>query len=201
MDLHLPGLRTRLYPLIRQRVIDEARPIAERLRLWRMMGSSGLATTNFHGKEVSYRGVAFEGSPRQVFWSDFFEPFILAAARGTFEWVVEACRERNLNPMEYLVETRDLLQLLAEKTYDSMASIDRTLRGGGYPQKATPVKIAPKVSAMAKQINQLLVAFSHENPSAPPRPDGEGEILELKPTVYGLGVNLRALWRWLRRTN
>jgi hypothetical protein len=198
-DLHLPGLRTRLYPLIRQHVAEQARPIAERLQAWRMMSANGLATTNFYGKLVSYRGVSFEGSPRTVFWTGFFEPFILAAARSSFEWVAKTCRERHLNPGDHLVETRDLLHLLATRTYESMASIDQMLRGAGYPNEVTPVGIAPKINAMTRQINQLLVAFSRESSPTPSRPDPMDDILELKPNVHGFGVNLRALWRWLRR--
>jgi hypothetical protein len=163
------------------------------------MRAYGLATTNFHGKAVSYRGVAFENSPQRVFWSDFFEPFILAAARASFQWVVEACRERHLAPRDHLVEARDLLHLLVENTYESMASIDQVLRGGGYPASVSPVTIAPKVSAMRQQIDRLLVAFSHEGPTAPPGADRRDEIVEIKPNIFGLGLNVRALWRWLRR--
>ena|SRR2546425_5562182 len=78
--LQLPGPRTPLYPLIQQQVVEEARPLAERLQAWRMMASDrGLSTTDFHGKPIRYRGVRFKGSPRTVFWAGFFEPFVGSA--------------------------------------------------------------------------------------------------------------------------
>ena len=149
---------------------------------------------------MSYRGVSFEGSPRMVFWTDFFEPFILAAARSSFEWVRKTCHERNLNPGDCLVEARDLLRLLTAKTYESMALTDQVLRGAGHPNAVTSVEIAAKVRAMTQQIDQLLVAFSREGPPPPSQPNPKDEVLELKPNVFGLGINLRALWRRLRQT-
>jgi len=86
--IQLPEPRTPLYPLIQQRVAEAARPLAERLEAWRMMSSrAGLKTTNFNGKPVQYQGVTFDGTPRVVFWGEFFEPFMYDAARQSLEWV------------------------------------------------------------------------------------------------------------------
>jgi len=86
--IQLPEPRTPLYPLIQQRVAEAARPLAERLEEWRMMSSrAGLKTTNFNGKPVQYQGVTFDGTPRVVFWGEFFEPFMYDAARQSLEWV------------------------------------------------------------------------------------------------------------------
>ena len=80
--LQLPEPRTPLYPLIQQRVAETARPLTERLEAWRMMNSrASLRTSNFNGKPVSYQGVMFDGTHRDVFWGDFFEPFMFDAAR------------------------------------------------------------------------------------------------------------------------
>ena len=120
--VHLPEPRTPLYPLIEQRVAEAAHPLVDRLQAWGMMGAEiGVHTTDFHGTPVRYRGVKFEGSPRTVFWSGFFEPFTLAAARQTLEWVFARCREQHLEPEEYVAEAKSLLGLLAERMYEDMA--------------------------------------------------------------------------------
>ena len=72
-----------------------------------MMGV-GLDTTDFNGKPVRYHGIKFEGSPRDVFRSSFFEPFILAAARQTLEWTINCCRERHLEPRQYVAEANSV---------------------------------------------------------------------------------------------
>jgi len=77
-----------------------------------MMGSERLDTTDFHGKPVRYRGIKFEGSPCTVFWTGFFEPFIQDAARQSLEWIIECCRQRHLDPGDYLTETTSLLGVL-----------------------------------------------------------------------------------------
>jgi hypothetical protein len=101
----LPEPKTPLYPLIQQRVAEAARPLVDRLQAWRMMNTqAGVRTTNFHGKPVYYQGVTFDGTPRVVFWGDFFEPFLYDAARESLERVIESCRDRNLDAGEYLSE-------------------------------------------------------------------------------------------------
>jgi hypothetical protein len=130
--LQLPGPKTPLYPLIQQQVVDEARPLSERLQAWRLMHTDqGLSTTDFHGKPVRYRGVRFKGSPRTVFWAGFFEPFIVHAARQSLEWVIRCCRDRDLDPGQYLAEAKSLLNVLIERVYEEMVRTDQVLQGDG----------------------------------------------------------------------
>ena len=195
--VQLPEPRTPLYPLIQQRVAETARPLAERLEAWRMMNSrSSLRTSNFNGKSVSYQGILFDGTPRVVFWGDFFEPFMFDAARQSVEWVIEACRDRHLDASEYLPEAIALLSVLVTKTYEEMARTDQLLRGRGYPDSVAPVQVAHKVEAMKKRIADLAVALTHRGRSAP----SEQEILNLKPGWGGVSIDLKALWRrWFKR--
>jgi hypothetical protein len=200
--LQLPGPRTRLYPLIQQRVAEEAQPLFDRLQAWRMMSSgSGLATTDIHGKPVRYSGVKFQKTPRVVFWGGFFEPFISKAAQQSFQWTIDSCRERNLDATEYLAETRDLLGVLVEGVYGYMAKTDQLLRGEGFPDSISPTNVSPKIEAMKRSLDDLLVALTHSGPlptsSSPPA--DKKEILLLKPSIWGMGIDLKMLWyRWFR---
>ena len=105
-----------------------------------MNARASLRTSNFNGKPVSYQGVMFDGTPRVVFWGDFFEPFMFDAARHSLEWVIEACRDRHLDASEYLSEAVALLNLLVAKTYEEMAGTDQLLRGRGYPDSVARVQ-------------------------------------------------------------
>ena len=194
--LHLPEPRTPLYPLTEQRLTEAARPLVERLQAWKMMGV-GLNTTDFNGKPVRYHGVKFEGSPRDVFWSNFFEPFILDAARQTLEWVVDCCRERHLEPRQYVVEAKSLLALFTDGVYEDMARIDQNHRGGGYPHSVTPMDVSPKATAMKEQIDNLAVALTHSGKPAPSPSPASEEIFLCKSNLYGIGFDLKLLCRRL----
>jgi len=204
LPLELPGPRTGLYPLIQQRVAEEAQPIFDRLQAWRMMGSgTGLTTSDIHGKPVHYSGIKFEGShPRVVFWGGgFFEPFISKAAQQSLQWTIDSCRQRNLDAKEYLTETRDLLGLLVEGVYKHMARTDQLLRGGGFPDSISPVNVSPKIEAMKRRLDDLAAAMtlSGSLPKSSSSAD-KGEILQLKPSFGGVSIDLKALWhRWFKR--
>lgn len=157
-----------------------------------MMNSlASLRTSNFNGKAVSYQGVLFDGTPRVVFWGDFFEPFMLDAAKQSLEWVIEVCGHRHLDASEYLSEATALLNLLVVKTYEEMARTDQLLRGRGYPNSVAPVEVAHKVEAMKKRIGDLAVALTHRGRAAP----SQQEILNLRPGLWGVSIDLKALWR------
>ena len=163
-----------------------------------MMNSrASLKTTYFNGKPVSYQGVvAFDGAPRVVFWGEFFEPFMFDAARQSLQWVIQVCHDRHLDASEYLSEAMALLNLLVAKTYEAMARTDQILRGRGYPDSVSPVQVDPKVEAMKKRIADLAVALTHRGRAAP----SEQEVLNLRPGLWGITIDLKALWRrWFKR--
>lgn len=197
-SLQLPGSRPPLYPLIQQRVAEESQPIFDRLQAWRMMGSGpGLDITNIHGKPVRYSGIKFEGSPRVVFWSGFFEPFLSKAARESLQWTIDTCRERHLDAGEYVTETRDLLALLVERVYEHIVRTDQVLRGGGFPNTVAPVNVSSKVDATKRYLDDLVVALTHSGAPAPAPPSPGKEIFLLRPSFWGMGIDLKALWRRL----
>ena len=153
-----------MYPLIQKRVADAARPLAERLGAWRMMDARGsLRTMDFKGKSVSYQGVMFDGTPQVVFWSDFFEPFMVDAAQKSLEWVIQTCHDRHLDPTEYISETKKLLELLAVRAYEEMARTDQLRRGRGYPDSVSPRPIAHKIDEMKRRIGDLSAALTHRD--------------------------------------
>lgn len=182
--LQLPGPRTPLYPLIQQQVVEEARPLAERLQTWRIMDSDhGLSTTDFHGKPVRYRGVSFKGSPRTVFWANFFEPFIVHAARQSVEWVIHCCRDRSLDPGQYLAETKSLLDVLIERVYEEMVRIDQVLQGQGRPTSVTRVDVSHKVQVMKEGVDDLIVALTHSG-TAPSTPSDKERVSHRMVDVF-----------------
>ena len=158
-----------------------------------------LQITDFFGKPISYSGIRYECSPRDVFWAGLFEPFMIDAAKKLFAWVIDHCRFQNLEPTIYLVEARDLLRVYVEKTYRGMAETDRVLRGGGYPESVPLAPVDHEIKAMQSQIDDLLLAIAHSGKPSSTSDVSSSNVLKLEPNIYGIGFNLPALWQWLRK--
>lgn len=198
--LDLTGIRTPLYPLTRAKMLELERTISTLLGAWRMFPvQNQLEITNFYGKPISYRGIRYEGSPEDVFWAGLFEPFIIDAATALFQWVIAHCRSQNLDLAEYQVEARDLLKVFVEKTYRAMAETDRVLRGKGFPDSVPLKPVEHKIKGMQTHIDDLLHAMTHVGKGAPNDRPRSPKILKLEPSFYGIGINLPALWDWIRR--
>jgi hypothetical protein len=189
---------TALYPLIAEKVRTEFLPVKDRITAWRFFNSNGIDTTTRDGKRVSISGVKFSGSPQQVFWSGFFEPFMVSAASSTLQWVSDQCRERNLPASEYLEEAKLLIQDSVRTCYREIARTDQLLRGGGFPDSVQCRDVSQKTEQMVRYVDDLAVAIGHHVP-APAPPAAPDDIVELKPNFMGIGLNLNAAVRWFRR--
>lgn len=68
---------TPLYPTFRKRITDAFEQLdRQQVTPWAFMTAGPPFQVNrFDGTEVAYPGIKFEGSPREVFWSGYIEPF------------------------------------------------------------------------------------------------------------------------------
>jgi len=165
---------------------------------WRMFGAQWkLHVEDYYGKSIHYEGVRFEGSPQLVFWNGFIEPFLENGIIFTLRETYNDCFARNLPPQDYLAEARDLLRLWVEKTYRYMAQTDQALRAEGYPDSIQPVNVASKISSMHQYIDENIVAFTYKV-EKPIESRATRDIIEIKPNIYGIGLNLNELWRRFR---
>jgi hypothetical protein len=141
--------------------------------------------------------VKFSGSTKRIFRSGFFEPFIVAAATNTLNWLWEECVSRNLEPSAYFDEAKMLIRQLVITTYQDIARTDQLLRGEGFPDSVTPVDVTGKIAKMIEYVDSISTAIQHRvavRPVVLPTED----IIELRPNVVGIGINLNALFRWVR---
>jgi hypothetical protein len=188
-------MTTDLRPLIAAKIDELGRPVRDRIMKWRFFNANGVETTKADGSSVSIRGVKYAGTVPLIFWSGFFEPFMTNAASGTLKWVKEHCREDGIDPSPFLDEARELLHDFVRKTYAEIAKTDQLLRGEGFPDSVEPRNVADKQRAMCDYVDQLAKAYRLGQPI---RNSATGDIIELKPNVYGFGIDLRAAWRHWR---
>lgn len=191
-------MTTVLRPLTTQKIAEEARPLKDRIAAWRFFNVQGIKTTTCEGKQVAISGVKFEGSPKQVFWSGFFEPFMVAASTNTFQWLAEECIKRNLDSSVYFEEAKQLMHELVQEAYQEISQTDRLLCGEGFPSLIQPVDVSGKIEAMNRQVDSLAMAFQHRKALPSQISFPIEDIIELKPNIGGIGLNLNAFIRWVR---
>jgi hypothetical protein len=198
ITLELPGKRTPLYPVMRRYVHELDRITSEKLMKWRMFCSKwSLHVEDYYGKPIHYEGVKFEGSPRLVFWDRFIEPFLENGIVNALTKIHEECLSRNLDPGEYLEEMKELLRLWIQKTYIDMARTDQVLRGKGNPNSVQAVDVSSKISSMYEYLDIHSLAIMHRREKSGVI-EAKDDIVEIKPNIYGIGLNLNELWRHVR---
>lgn len=106
----------------------------------------------FDGTKISYQGTAFSGSPVEVFWCGFIEPYIEDESVKILEQAGNLAIECEISPELVVNEARYLLHVVVRRVYGKMAAVDRTLRGDGmnFPDKKD---VTSHIAAMSAYID------------------------------------------------
>ena len=128
-------MATPLFPTFEKRVNDSVNDlIAAQVTPWSfLMAGPPFQVKRFNGREISYQGVTFDGSPQQVFWSGYIEPFLEDLVVRELDFAVMACKEYKVDAGIVLSELQGLLLSGCNKVFARMADVDRRLRGKGSP--------------------------------------------------------------------
>lgn len=109
---------------------------------------------DYYGKEVSYQGIGFEGSPRHVFWGGYIEPFLEDITQRSIKETLRLASEKSQSANEPLLEVSNLLKSVAKRAYDRMADIDQRLLGKGFPEKVPRKSVDAEFARMENFIDQ-----------------------------------------------
>ena len=155
---------------------------------------------DFLGRIIQYKGVKFEGTPRQVFWGGFIEPFLEGVIAWGFQFALDHGKQRNLDVRSCILEARRTLSARISDVYRRMQDIDRRLLGKGYPETVPPHDISVAISLMNGKLDQY---YDSANQTASALDGNSGkpafsDALELKPGFSGISVDLKKLWEWIR---
>ena len=139
------------YSFIKERVELEFQKIEkDKVTPWAFfLSGKELRLTNFFGKEIYYSGIGFEGSPQEVFWKDFIQPFLQDITSRSFAETREFCITRGIELKQPIEETALLLKVGINRIYERMSDIDRRLRGKGIPNSVP--KYNPKAEIEASE--------------------------------------------------
>jgi hypothetical protein len=149
-----------LYPLITKLIGDEwVRLERNQITPWAFLTAGPpFRIKDFYGKQISYQGIGFEGSPSQVFWGRYIEPFLEDSVDRLVKETLRLCEEKREKPNEPLTELGGLLKSLAHRAYDRMVEIDQRLRGRGYPESVGRRRTDREFKRMEEFIDQRISA-------------------------------------------
>ncbi|MFY9260285.1 MAG: hypothetical protein WAO71_07235 [Gallionella sp.] len=171
----------------------------DKLTPWVFLNAGNkVSIVDFYGHAIQYQGVRFEGSPREVFWGGFVEPFLEDIFVWAFELALDRARKRNSDSRELILYTRECLTNGVNLIYKGMQKIDRNLRGNGFPDKITPRNISREINKMQIKLDEYrdstLVASKIKNEQTA---SGKfTDVVELKPGIFGFSFDLKKLWKW-----
>jgi hypothetical protein len=169
---------TPLYPTFRKRITDAFEQLdKQQVTPWAFMTAGPPFRVNqFDGRKIAYQGIEFEGSPREVFWSGYIEPFIEHLCSSEIETAVSMAKERDVDVRLLLPEIQELSTLGIRKVYEHMADIDQGLRGKGYPKSVGRQAVTHKVQCMETFVAERIQA---ELEMWKPKENAEFETVEL----------------------
>jgi hypothetical protein len=155
IGLEIDRGKTNLYPVINKFINDEWVTLyRDQIIPWSFLNSGNVfRCKDFYKKAISYQGVTFEGSPREVFWGRYIEPFLEDISYRAIDQTIRLCNEKGEILKEPLSETARLLKILVRKNYELMADVDQRLRGHGFPQNIAKRNVDSQIAEMDRFID------------------------------------------------
>ena len=166
---------THLYPILSKLIEDEwVKLDRNQITPWAFMTAGpAFRCKDFYGREIAYQGIKFEGSPRQVFWGRYIEPFLEDLVHRIVEETLRLASARKQNVQQPLAEVGSMLKSVAHRAYRRMADIDQRLRGEGFPNSVPKRSTDGELARMEQFIDQRIQAECAMAEPEPSMPAGE----------------------------
>ena len=153
-------MTTPLYPTFKKRIEDAIELLLQnQVTPWAFLNSGKpFRVKKFDGREIAYEGRGFEGSPQEVFWARYIEPFLEDLAVREIDAAVSLARERDVDAKLLLLEVQGLLRNGSRRVFARMAEIDQRLIGNGYPQNVPLRRVQHEALSMDRFIEERIHA-------------------------------------------
>lgn len=142
--------RSPAYSIIKQKLEREFRVLEEKqVTPWAFLNTGKpFRVAKFDGGFITYEGIKFAGSCRDVFWGSYIRFFLEDIVDRAFTETREFCIEHDIPRRLPLDETSSQLQLGCSRIYNRMADIDQRARGEGYPDSVSKKDVTHEVDRM-----------------------------------------------------
>ena len=184
-------MTTPLYTTFKKRISDSVEQLLQnQVTPWAFLNSGKpFRVQKFGGREICYEGVGFEGSPRDVFWGRYIEPFLEDLAVREIDAAVSLARERDVEAKLLLLEVQGLLRDGSRRVFARMAEIDQRLNGNGHPKNVPLRRVEHEVQSMDQFIEERIHAeLDMWRPSPKQKPGLEGWYEKNKFWVWLIGT-------------
>jgi hypothetical protein len=180
---------TPLYPTFRNRVGDAFEQlIKQQVTPWSFMTAGPpFRIKLFDGREIAYQHLEFGGSPQEVFWSRYIEPFLEQLCISEIEAAVSMASDKDVDARLLLPELQGLLSAGFKTVYERMADVDRRLRGKGYPNSVALRSVEMEIQRMDKFLDERILS---EIEMWRPKPSFETWYERNKSLVWLIGAVL-----------
>lgn len=176
----------------------------DKLTRWQMARAvnKDLGIIDCRGKPIGVGlGCTFDGSVRLVFWQ-FMKPCIDDTVQETCD-ALDTVLSNYCGPQR--IATLDAVEAqlkgFSNRIYARMVDLDRLMRGAGYPDTVAPYDPSREITTSHELIaHRFAILRRHfeadENVGAPSKLT---DFLILKPSIFGVGVDLTKTWGWIRK--
>ena len=155
-EINANGIRAKMCDVISG---EFKRLIELQIDPWIFYNSKGISIKKFDGKYISQSGCKFSGTPRQVFWNSYIEPYIEDVVKRMIEETIKLTKERNVQISVVLGSTKANLSGGIDTVYRKMQEVDRRLRGNGYPKNVSKQDISLKIKEMDDFLDKQIKTY------------------------------------------
>ena len=160
---------------------------------WIFFGSHGVHIKKVDGSSIAISGLEYSGSAVTVFWDGFVDAYIKKRSRELIDSIRLKAIARNIPVQHALEDCLVYLHSMIVEVFNRMAVIDQRLRGKGFPESVQKKDVQHRINRNYEVIKGLVNAeIECAQPSGSPNPTWLN-VLELKPNIFGLGINLNWL--------
>jgi hypothetical protein len=153
-------MTTPLYPTFRKRIDDALHLLIQnQVTPWSFLTAGPPFNSKyFDGKGIHYQGIGFEGSPRDVFWGRYIEPYLEHLCVTEIASAVAMAKEKQVDGRALLTEIQGLLKSGTYKIFERMAEVDQRLLGKGCPNTVHRRPIENEQARMSQFIDEHIQA-------------------------------------------
>lgn len=169
---------------------------------WIFFNVHGVKIKKADGRQISYSGLSFSGTPVHVFWDGFIDDHLKKTSRILIESTRQKAIERNIPIDDALVDCLMHLENMVQMAFHRMARIEQLLLGKGFPDRIPRRDVSDRIKNCSEQIHRFVNAeFQCISKDSVKSQESWLDAAELKPNFFGIGINLnwiipKAIKKW-----
>lgn len=158
-------MASEVYPLTSKLVSETQKKLIDMVVKWSFISvGPPFETQKYDGAPIKYQGIKFAGSPQQVFWCGYIEPYLENHSLEILEQVGESAYDCNVPIDRSIQECLAALNGMVAMVYRHMADVDSRLMGNGF-KPAPKRNISGYVAQVEKTIqgHAVMIKMKYEN--------------------------------------